>query len=159
MAILPVARAKCGCALEPTESGRMIIPAEPRSMSLASRVERLKGVNQSTSEPAGLNFRTDSEKLVVPSYEPLPVVTYRLPPASAAGPAPPSQMEAPLQPTVGFEVENTNFWASVAESYPQNQLYQSQMTPRDPNPIQIAQFDSSSAGRLKWRSQTKYAAE
>ncbi len=67
MAILPVARAKCGCALEPTESGRMIIPAEPRSMSLASKVERLKGVNQSTSEPAGLNFRTDSEKLVVPS--------------------------------------------------------------------------------------------
>src|SRR5229473_6655035 len=113
MAILPVARTKCGCAVEPTESGRMITPAEPKSMSLASKVERLKGVNQSSNEPVGLILRTDSEKFFVPSYVPLPVVAYTLPLASAAGPAPLSQIEAPLlSPVVASDVENTNFWAS-----------------------------------------------
>ena len=67
MPILPVASARCGWAAEATESGRIRMPAEPMSISLASRTLRLKGVNQSISEPVGLSFRADSEKFFVPS--------------------------------------------------------------------------------------------
>ena len=67
MATFPVARARCGCAPEATESGRMMTPADPRSMSLALKTDWLNGVNQSTSVPVGLSLTVVSPKLLTPS--------------------------------------------------------------------------------------------
>src|SRR5258708_18786272 len=70
-------------------------PDELKSRSVLSKSLKLDAVKKSSraSDP-GASFSMDSEKSVAPLFEPLPVVTYRLPLASKAGAAPDIHTEA-----------------------------------------------------------------